>query len=177
MLESTQVVRSGLERNLAELEALGLVRPANVLLSEYLSALLAEDVLDVATAERVSAAYNRARYSAAAADYPDLREAVTSLDQVAQRLAALSPKDRQQIANRIQNRIQSQLAERETESLAGGWKTGAPPKRSPQSARRHRDARSGVQQGLCSSESSDANGPLVSPATRKRLLSPRDSLI
>ena len=98
MLESTQGERSGLERGLAELAALGLVRPANVLLSEYLSALTAEDLLDVATAERVSAAYNRARYSAAADDYPDLREAVTSLNRVAQRLAALSPHDRQQIA-------------------------------------------------------------------------------
>jgi hypothetical protein len=183
MLESTEMVRSGLERGLAELEALGLVRPANVLLSEYLSALTAENVLDVATAERVSAAYNRAMYSAAAADSRDVREAVTSLDRIAQRLAALSPQDRQQIAKRIQDRIQSQpaeqLAERETESLAGGWKTGAPPKRSPQSTRRHRDTRSSVEQALCSLESSDANGPLASPvppATRKRLLSPRVSL-
>ncbi|HEV3301662.1 MAG TPA: hypothetical protein VG055_18555 [Planctomycetaceae bacterium] len=183
MLESTQGERSGLERGLAELAALGLVRPANVLLSEYLSALTAEDLLDVATAERVSAAYNRARYSAAADDYPDLREAVTSLNRVAQRLAALSPHDRQQIAKRIQGRIQSQpaeqLAERETESLASGWKTAPPPQRSPQSARRRRATRSSVEPALCTLESSDENGPLASPATpatRKRSLSPRVSL-
>jgi hypothetical protein len=183
MLESAQVVCSGLERGLSELEALGLVRPANVLLSEYLSALTAEDVLEVATAERVSAAYNRAKYSAAADDYSDVREAVTSLDRAAQRLAALSPQDRQQIAKRIQDRIQSQPAEqpaeRETESLAGGWKTAPSPKRSPQSARRNRATRSSVEQAICSLEASDANGPLTShapPATRKRSRSPRVSL-
>jgi hypothetical protein len=184
-MESRQVGRSGLERGLAELQALGLVRPANVLLSEYLFALTAEDVLDVATAERVSAAYNRAKYSVAADDYPDVREAVASLDRVAQRLAAQSPQDRQQIAKRIQDRIPTQpaeqLAERETESLAGGSKTAPPPQRSPQSARRHQDTRSGVEQAICSLESSDTNGPLASPAaappaTGKRSRSPRISL-
>ena len=59
MLQSTRVTQTGLERGLAELETLGLIRPSNVLLAEYLRALTAEDVLDIATADQISAAYNR----------------------------------------------------------------------------------------------------------------------
>ena len=80
MLESTQVARSGLERGLAELEALGLIRPSHVLPAEYLRALTTEGVLDAATADQVAAAYNRVRYSAAADDDPEVCEAVEALE-------------------------------------------------------------------------------------------------
>ena len=44
MLESIRVTQSDREQGLNELETLGLMRPANVLLAEYLEALTAEDV-------------------------------------------------------------------------------------------------------------------------------------
>ncbi len=101
MLESTHVAQNGFERGLAALAQLGLVRPANVLLAEYLAALTAEEILDATTAERLSAVYNRVRYSAVSADDPELQEAVATLESVAARLTAWSADERRQVVRRV----------------------------------------------------------------------------
>jgi hypothetical protein len=98
MLESIRVTQTDLERGLNDLETLGLIRPSNVLLAEYLGALTAEDIMDVATAATISAAYNRARYSAVSDDDPQLREAVEALDRVAAGVAVMPAQSRKELA-------------------------------------------------------------------------------
>jgi hypothetical protein len=165
MLESTQV-RSGLERGLAELESLGLVRPPNVLLAEYLRALTAEDVLDLAAADQVSAAYNCVRYSAAGDGDPQVREAAATLDRVAERLAAMGPQDRQQIAARVCQRIQSlpaeQFLERDTERLGDARKTAVAPSRQTPATRKRHVANTSAENALSAAELSDPLDPFVS---------------
>jgi hypothetical protein len=100
------IAQNRLGQALAQLETLGLRRPANVLLAEYLSALTAEGVLDGATAEQVCAAFNSVRYSSVPVDDPQLSEAIASLEQVGARLAAMTPEDRQQLAERVCGLVQ-----------------------------------------------------------------------
>ena len=54
--------QDALATSLEEFERLGLVRPASVLVTEYLEALTAERVIDAETASRIVAAYHRLRY-------------------------------------------------------------------------------------------------------------------
>jgi tetratricopeptide (TPR) repeat protein len=105
VMGSTEVAQNNLDRGLLELERLGLARPPNVLLAEYLSALTAEEVLDVSGAEKISAAFNLVRYSAVAADDAQVDEGAAVLNRVAERLAALSPEKRTQISERVCARI------------------------------------------------------------------------
>jgi tetratricopeptide (TPR) repeat protein len=143
MLESTQVAPTGLERGLAELGAFGLVRPPQILLAEYLRTLTAENVLDLATAEQVTAAYNRVHYSAAGEDDPDVLAAVAALGLVAQRLAAMNLEERRQVAARVWGRLESQRPEeleRDTECLSDN-PTPAPAARSTPTAAMPRPAR------------------------------------
>jgi tetratricopeptide (TPR) repeat protein len=173
MLESTQVTRSGLERGLAELEALGLIRPSHVLPAEYLRALTTEGVLNAATADQVAAAYNRVRYSAAADNDPEVCEAVAALNRLAERLAAISPSDRQQVAARVCERIQSlpdaPLLERDTE-LSGACKTAVAP---PRQARRNRIAHATVEYAVGSPDLLEPFASETSAATRRRSMRPR----
>jgi tetratricopeptide (TPR) repeat protein len=101
----TQVAQNGLDRGLVELETLGLTGPPNVLLTEYLNALIAEDILDAALSAQISAAFNRARYAAVPADDAQVNEAAASLDRVVARLAVMSPEKRTQISERVRARI------------------------------------------------------------------------
>jgi tetratricopeptide (TPR) repeat protein len=110
-MSSTQVAQSDLDRGLVQLETLVLIRPPNVLLAEYLSALAAEDVLDAATAAQVSRTLNGLRYSVVPLDDGQIGEAAASLVRATDRLAAMSPEDRKQIAERVRNRIQRPAAE------------------------------------------------------------------
>jgi tetratricopeptide (TPR) repeat protein len=180
MLESTQVARSGLERGLAELEALGLIRPSHVLPAEYLRALTTEGVLDAVTADQVAAAYNRVRYSAAADDDPEVCEAAAALNRVAERLAAMSLADRRQVAAQVCERIQllpaAPLLERDTEPLGNACKTAVAPPRQPEGARRNQIAHAMVENAVGSAELSDPLDPFVSEssaATRQRSARPR----
>jgi len=176
MLESTQVARSGLERGLAELEALGLIRPSHVLPAEYLRALTTEGVLDAATADQVAAAYNRVRYSAAADDDPEVCEAAEALNRLAERLAALSPSDRQQVAARVCERIQllaaAPLLERDTE-LLGACKTAVAPSRQREQAPRNRMAHATVENTVGSPDLLDPFASETSAATQRRSMRPR----
>jgi tetratricopeptide (TPR) repeat protein len=113
---STHSTENGLEQGLAALETFGLVRPPNVLLTEYLSALMAEDVLDALGAGRIADAYNRARYATDAGDPVDVSDVTTSLQHAAARLAAMTDEERQQLAQRIRDRFETPA---EVEPYAG----------------------------------------------------------
>jgi hypothetical protein len=113
---STQLTENGLEQGLAGLESFGLVRPPNVLLTEYLNALIAEDVLDSAAAGQIADAYNRARYATDAGEQASVSDATSALQQIAVKLAAMTPEDRQQLAQRIRDRIDTPA---EVEPYAG----------------------------------------------------------
>jgi len=180
MLESTQVARSGLERGLAELEALGLTRPSHVLPAEYLRALTAEGVLDAVTADQVATAYNRVRYSAAADDDPAVCEAVAALNRVAERLAAMGQPARQQVAAQVCERLQllpaAPLLERDIEPLGNACKTAVAPPQQPQGGPRNQIADALVENAVGPAELSDPLDPFVtesSAATRQRAVRPR----
>jgi tetratricopeptide (TPR) repeat protein len=138
-MSSTQVAQNDLDRGLIELEALMVHRPPNVLLAEYLGALAAEEVLDADAVAQVSSAFNGVRYSALAADDPQVNEAAALLTRAAARLAAMSPEDRQQIARRVQDRIQRPVAQPaqqfDTERSIDAPKTPVPPARQIEAAR------------------------------------------
>jgi hypothetical protein len=104
-MSTTQVAQNGLDRGLGELETLGLTRPPNVLLTEYLNVLTGEDVLDAALAAQIAAAFNRVRYSAVPADDTQVNDAAASLDRAVARLAAMNPERRTEISERVRNRI------------------------------------------------------------------------
>jgi len=171
---SAQVPRSRFEHALAELEALGLVRPANVLLAEYLRALTAEQVLDAGTAEQVAAAYNRVRYSAACDNDPQVREAVAALNRIAERLAGMSPQDRQQLAQRVRGRIKSLAAEttleRDTEQLIDASNTPIAPTRQTQTVGENRAATTSVEAALRAAALAESTDSFVesSPASARR---------
>src|ERR1700734_19390 len=132
MSESTHVAQNGFERGLATLAQLGLVRPANVPVAEFLAALTAEEILNATTAERLSAVYNRVRYSAVSADDPEPQEAVATLESVAARLTAWSADERRQVVRRVRARLPlpptDDGLERETACLSDA-RTPIPPTR------------------------------------------------
>jgi tetratricopeptide (TPR) repeat protein len=182
MLESTQLARSGLEREFVTLEALGLTRPSHVLPAEYLRALTAEGVLDAAAADQVAAAYNRVRYSSVADDDPEVCEAVAALNRVAERLAAMSATDRRQVAAQVCERIQSLPAalapprERDTEPLGGACETSIAALRQPERARRNQIAHARAENAAGATALSDPLDPFVaesSAAARKLSTRPR----
>ncbi len=171
MLESTHVAQNGFERGLATLAALGLVRPANILLAEYLAALTAEEILDAATAGRLSAVYNRVRYSAVANDDPELREAIATLESVAARLTAWSADERRQVLRRVRARLPLPPAdddlERETACLSDA-RTPIPPTRhanadrysSPQSRAARPSPRPHIEPAKANAALEDVSNPL-----------------
>ncbi len=189
MLESTQKNPTGLELELAELQAFGLVRPSNVLLAEYLKALTAEGVLDAATAEQVSAAYNRVHYSAVSDDDPQVREAIAALERVADRVAAMTSHDRKELARRLANRLPAApaepLLERDTEFLLEGCETPLPPTRATrkrdrkQATEQHKFVATSGELSTTASRSPATRDPLAAPtltASCRRTLLPRVSL-
>jgi tetratricopeptide (TPR) repeat protein len=129
-MSSTEVAQTGLDRGLAELERLGLARPSNVLFAEYLSALTAEEVLDAAVAQQIAAAFNRARYSAVSDDDPETNEATTALELAIARLGAMSAEERNEISQRVRDRISAvpaaPIPQRESE-----WSLEASPALTP----------------------------------------------
>jgi hypothetical protein len=197
MSESTHVAQNGFERGLATLAQLGLVRPANVLLAEYLAALTAEEILNATTAERLSAVYNRVRYSAVSADDPELQEAVATLESVAARLTAWSADERRQVLRRVRARLPlpptDDGLERETACLSDA-RTPIPPTRhanadrhsSPQSRAAHPSPRPHIEPASTNTAFGDVSNPLdefdalpVAPAaaaTTRRVGLPRLSL-
>ncbi|HET6328885.1 MAG TPA: hypothetical protein VFG04_29650 [Planctomycetaceae bacterium] len=189
MLESTQMAQTGLELGLAELQAFGLIRPSNVLLAEYLRALTAERVLDAATAEQVSAAYNRIHYSAVSDDDPQVRDAIAALDRVADDVAAMTSQNRKDLARRLANRLPSvpaeSLLERDTEFLLDGCETPLPPTRKnrtraqTQATQQHKSVAASSERNLTTPRSPATRDPLAAPtltASRRRSLLPRVSL-
>jgi hypothetical protein len=171
MLQSTRVTRTGLERGLAELETLGLIRPSNVLLAEYLRALTAEDVLDVAAADQISAAYNRLRYSAVPDDDQPVCEAIDALERVAARAAAMTAQSRHQLAQRLSKRLDSAPAEPCLESdtdLLDGHETPVPPTRSNRTTHPNYSLRHDLElaDALAKATSERSGSPSRSPATR-----------
>jgi hypothetical protein len=174
MLESTQVARTRVERGLAQLQTLGLCRPSNVLWAEYLQALTAEDVLDVVTADGVSAAYNRVRYSAVPDDDREVSDAVVALDRVAADVAAMSSQARQKLAQRLSNRLTSAPAdpflerdtdlERDTEALLDGQATPVPPTRQKHVFRHDHEPRRDDTAGTSDEHRAFTSGALTSGA-------------
>jgi hypothetical protein len=133
------IAQNRLGQALTQLETLGLRRPANVLLAEYLSALTAEGVLDVATAEQVCAAFNGVRYSSVPVDDAQLSEAIASLEQVGARFAAMTPEERQQLAERVCGLVQlpaiaqqNHIGPRNQIDCEAGEGAGSPPEFSDQ---------------------------------------------
>ncbi len=178
MLESIKIPSLGLEQGLAELETLGLLRPASVLLAEYLQALVAEDLLDKATAEQVSAAYNSVRYAAVPPNDPQVREAVASLDQLAAKLALMSPEDRHEIAQRLQGRMQLTTTEPAVDLLADS-DTPVPTARGTRASRNGSGTRAAVHPSgsrSAFSDSLDFSDSLSRPKHRRSPL-PRGVLV
>jgi tetratricopeptide (TPR) repeat protein len=159
MLESAQVARVGFEQALTELEMLGLVRPANVLLAEYLAALRVESVLDDAAAVQISAAYNRVRYSAVADDDPELQEAVASLSRAADAMIAMSAEDRRHLARRVEDRLPvlptEPILDRDTEYQEDARTTPVPPARRIPKSKNNPLQSATVQRSVSPSEFSD----------------------
>ncbi|HEV7998737.1 MAG TPA: hypothetical protein VGP63_02580 [Planctomycetaceae bacterium] len=147
-MSSTQVVQGDLDRGLAELEALLLTRPPNILLAEYFSALAAEDVLEAEAAAQVATTLNSVRYSVVPVDDAQVSDATAALARVAAELTAMSPEERQQIADRVRQRIQQAIAEqpqnREGEHTLDSLRAPAPLAPHNQAARNDRDDRSKV---------------------------------
>src|SRR5580704_9600026 len=182
MMSSTQVAQSDLDRELAQLESLVLVRPPNVLLAEYFNALAAEEVLDAASAVQVSTALNGVRYSAVGVDDAQVGEAAASLSQVTARLAAMSPDDRKQISDRVRARIQRPVVE-PAQTSEGGSASDArgaqPPARQDQAAWQNPDESATSESDDRPFEFSARPGAFVAslpPTTRRRAALPRISL-
>ncbi len=138
-MSSTQVAHSDLDRAFIRLESLLLNRPPHVLLAEYLSALTAEEVLDADGAAHLLTTSNGLRYSALPVDDSQVGEAVASLTQITDRLAAMNPEERGQIAQRVRDRIQRPGAEQppnpEREHVTVAPQTFVPPARHNHSIR------------------------------------------
>ena len=82
-----------LARCFAELERLGLARPATVSVAEYLAQLARENVLDAETSAIVCDAFNRLRYGSAAPDDIQVRQASERLRASIAAFAAISVKN------------------------------------------------------------------------------------
>jgi tetratricopeptide (TPR) repeat protein len=134
-MASTQVAHNALDRALLELESLGLARPTNILLAEYLIALSAEGLVDAPAAAEISAAYNRVRYAAVPGEDDQVRAAAASLEQVAAHLRALPAEEREQLAQRILKRlpepVDAAAAEKSAESARQPSSTPSPPASRP----------------------------------------------
>jgi tetratricopeptide (TPR) repeat protein len=119
-MASTQVTDNALDRALLELESLGLARPTNILLAEYLIALSAEGLLDATAVADISAAYNRVRYAAVPGEDDQTRAAAAPIEQIAVRLRDLPAEQREQLAQRIFKRLPEEVdvaaTEKSTES-------------------------------------------------------------
>ncbi len=100
--------QDALATSLEEFERLGLVRPASVLVTEYLGALTVERVIDAETASRIVAAYHRLRYGELDRNESEDAAAIASLRGAAAAFGSLPPAKRQSLAQRIASRLQSQ---------------------------------------------------------------------
>jgi hypothetical protein len=107
---SPPAAQSALATCLEELERLGLARPASALVTEYLAALTAENVVDVETAARVATAYHRLRYGTVDPCDLDVREAVAGLEEAAKGVAAMPEAARRDLAERIGSRLSPSTA-------------------------------------------------------------------
>jgi tetratricopeptide (TPR) repeat protein len=102
---SPTAAENALATGLEKLEQLGLARPASALVTEYLAALTAENVVDAETAARVAATYHRLRYGAVDPGDLDVREAVARLEEAAKAVAAMPDAARHDLAERIGSRL------------------------------------------------------------------------
>ncbi len=119
-------VQNALERRLTELNRLGLSRPASTLFSEYLAALVAEDVLEPAAVEGLSAAYHRLRYSTGADDPEQgTDDAFCLLDRTVAKLAAMPADDLRELAKRVRSRLGSNVAPAPRNSGSGHQPTAS----------------------------------------------------
>jgi hypothetical protein len=100
--------QNALATSLEEFERLGLVRPASVLVTEYLGALTAEQVIDAETASRTLAAYHRERYGDLHQNESEESAAVENLRAAAAAFESLPLAERESLAQRIASRLQSQ---------------------------------------------------------------------
>jgi hypothetical protein len=100
-----------LARCLADLEKLGLGRPANASIAEYLQALTAERVIDSETSALVCAPYQRLQYGSGDADAVDVRQASERLRNAVVAIGQTSDQARGLIAARIQKRLLISSAE------------------------------------------------------------------
>lgn len=98
--------RNDLEARLADLEKWGLARPANVLFTEYVDALVAEAVIDAETGARLSAAYHASHYGTIDLDDPNLQQPIARLENASTVLAAMSGDARQELVERFRDRLQ-----------------------------------------------------------------------
>jgi hypothetical protein len=98
----------------------GLDRPANVLFTEYLAALVLEEITDASTAERVGAVYHRFRFGAIDPDDGALEEVRSAVDRMIQKLDAMTAESRVQLADRLRKRLRSTLAVPLLEPAASG---------------------------------------------------------
>jgi tetratricopeptide (TPR) repeat protein len=112
--------QNALATSLEELEKLGLVRPASVLVTEYLGALAAEQVIDAESTSRFVAAYHRLRYGDLNRNESEDAAAIESLRGAAAAFESLPLAKRQSLAQRIADRLQSQPAGEEP-LVVRGW--------------------------------------------------------
>ena len=107
-MTSPPVAQNALATSLEEFEGLGLVRPASVLVTEYLEALTAERVIDAETASRTLAAYHRERYGDLRRNESEETAAIENLRSAAAGFGSLPLAERQSLAQRIAKRLQPQ---------------------------------------------------------------------
>jgi tetratricopeptide (TPR) repeat protein len=100
--------QNALATSLEEFERLGLVRPASVLVTEYLGALTAEHVIDAETACRTLAAYHRERYGDLHRNESEEAAAIENLRAAAAAFGSLPLAERQSLARQIASRLQPQ---------------------------------------------------------------------
>jgi hypothetical protein len=94
-----------LARCFAELERLGLVRPATVSVAEYLTQLASGKVVDSETSAIACAAFDRLRYGSAAPDNPQVRQASEGLRASIAAFAAMPDEERARTVERIRRRL------------------------------------------------------------------------
>jgi tetratricopeptide (TPR) repeat protein len=107
---SPTAAENALATGLEKMERLGLARPASALVTEYLAALAAENVVDAETAARVAAAYHRLRYGTVDPGDLDVREAVARLEEAAKAVAAMPDAARHELNERIGSRLSPSTA-------------------------------------------------------------------
>jgi tetratricopeptide (TPR) repeat protein len=100
--------QNALATSLEEFERLGLVRPASVLVTEYLGALTAEHVIDAETACRTLAAYHRERYGDLHRKESEEAAAIENLRAAAAAFGRLPLAERKNLTQRIADRLEPQ---------------------------------------------------------------------